>query len=286
MSRPMTKPLRIAEEERPKSDADIFHEKRCAARKAITEVFSCATHSLPDKPALCWKDPGQNLCYPITESNLNFWATLNVRTESLCLFTILNHFLKVKDPEKYSAGTKPPEINLYNNGPRTRAPAQAVAQSGQGFPQPPPSMNFPYGYYPPPYMMPPSWYPQQPPPALNFVPPTPNLMPLTPNPAPPVQNQTTAFEYPNITTWLAYCDQHPNRCGENFSMHAGKFSDEGYRRIQQLTGDRISVEKLSSWLGIGKGTADLLIQYAEEDVALVKVGAFKMAMTNNSPFGK
>jgi hypothetical protein len=79
-----------------------------------------------------------------------------------------------------------------------------------------------------------------------------------------------------ISPWLAYCDRHPNRHGEDFQAHTEKFRDEGYRRINQLTGERMSVEKLSAWLSIGKGTADLLIQYAEEDVALAKAGMLVM----------
>ena len=66
--------------EKRKSAGDKFHEKRVAARKAITNEFSCDIHSLPDKPVLCWKDLVQHLCYPITESNLNLWATLHVST--------------------------------------------------------------------------------------------------------------------------------------------------------------------------------------------------------------
>ena len=38
----------------------------------------------------------------------------------------------------------------------------------------------------------------------------------------------------------------------------------------------MSVEKLSEWLNIGKGTADLIIQYVEEDVELVKAGMFNI----------
>ena len=67
-------------------------------------------------------------------------------------------------------------------------------------------------------------------------------------------------------------------------MHAGKFDEEGYCRINQLTGNRISVEKLSTWLNIGKGTADVLIQYAEEDMELLKVGTFTMILSD-SPDG-
>lgn len=176
---------------------------------------------------------------------------------------LTNDALKAKDPEKYSVTAKPPEINIYNNGPRGRAPATNPTWPPQQPTQPP---NFPYGYYPSPYMMPPQWYPPPPPSTINPIPPAVNLVPAV------------RVEYPKISPWLIHCDQHPARSGEDFSLLAQKFSDEGFRRIHQLTGDRISVEKLSDWLGIGKGTADLLIRYAEEDVEFVKAGTFVMAL--------
>jgi hypothetical protein len=45
----------------------------------------------------------------------------------------------------------------------------------------------------------------------------------------------------------------------------------------------MSVENLSSWLHIGKGTADLIIQYAEEDMALVRDGKFAMDLAPRDP---
>ena len=36
------------------------------------------------------------------------------------------------------------------------------------------------------------------------------------------------------------------------------------------------VENLSNWIGIGKGIVDLIIQYAEEDMASVREGNFTM----------
>jgi hypothetical protein len=38
----------------------------------------------------------------------------------------------------------------------------------------------------------------------------------------------------------------------------------------------MTVKKLSDWLMIGKGTADLIIHYTEEDMELVKAGTFMM----------
>ena len=107
----------------------------------------------------------------------------------------------------------------------------------------------------------------------------PTLPTVIGNPQQPIPTKT---EVPKIRGWLNYCDKHPDRRGENFSAHAEKFDEEGYRRINQLTGERMSVEKLSDWLNIGKGTADLLIQYAGEDMALVKAGAFSMELADSS----
>jgi hypothetical protein len=155
---------------------------------------------------------------------------------------------------------KPEEINLYANKPHSHT-SQPSGPSMGALNQLLPMANFPYGCYPPPYML---WLYSQLPPTtiLNQVPAVaPKLLPV---------------QYPLITQWLKYCDSHLTRCSEDLGDHADKFSKEGYRRINQLTGDCISVEKLSDWLGIDKGTADLLIQYAEEDVELVKAGTFTM----------
>ena len=45
--------------------------------------------------------------------------------------------------------------------------------------------------------------------------------------------------------------------------------------IDKLTSGHISTENLSSWMIIG-GTADCIIQYADEDTALVNDGKFAM----------
>ena len=54
------------------------------------------------------------------------------------------------------------------------------------------------------------------------------------------------------------------------------FDAQGYQTIDQLTSARMSIENLSSWVKIGKGTADYIIQYANEDMALVNEGKFAM----------
>lgn len=101
--------------------------------------------------------------------------------------------------------------------------------------------------------------------------------------APVVQPNPTApqkhIRGPRISPWLQYCDRVPGREGENFSDLADKFDNEGYRTIDQLIGNRMSVENISDWFGIRKGIADLIIQYVEEDMALVRDGNFTMDLT-------
>jgi hypothetical protein len=55
-----------------------FHQKKSIARKEILAFLACDIHGLPDKPAACWKDPVQQLCYPVTDANINLWVTLHV----------------------------------------------------------------------------------------------------------------------------------------------------------------------------------------------------------------
>ena len=104
--------------------------------------------------------------------------------------------------------------------------------------------------YNPPFPLP---YPQQ------YMP-----VPMTSIPPVPPAN------YPLISEWLAFCDNYPQRSGEDFSNLASKFALEGFSRLHQLISDCITLEKLSEWFSIRKGMADLILRYAEEDVQSLK----------------
>lgn len=104
-------------------------------------------------------------------------------------------------------------------------------------------------------------------------------MPAIPAPA-------NKVDCPSIREWLQHCDQYPECSGENFTELIGKFDQEGYWHINQLTGTCMSVEKLSDWLGIGKGTADLIIGYVEEDIELVKANKFSMILPDDVMSGQ
>ena len=129
--------------------------------------------------------------------------------------------------------------------------------------------GFPSPFYPSPFSVRP-WYPlHMPLNSATSVNSQPQIMPAIPTLA-------NKVDYPNICEWLQYCDQHSEYSGKNFTELIGKFDQEGYRCINQLTRTCMSVEKLSDWLGIGKGTADLIIGYVEEDIELVKAEKFSM----------
>jgi hypothetical protein len=64
---------------------DIFEKKKEVIQQ-LTDYWSCEIHSLPDKPTCCWKPVEQRPhgdCYPITQSNINYWASLIVCTSIL-----------------------------------------------------------------------------------------------------------------------------------------------------------------------------------------------------------
>ena len=100
-----------------------------------------------------------------------------------------------------------------------------------------------------------------------------------PNPTVPLRR----VRGPQILAWLPYCDHLPHCDGEDLSALTDKFCVQGYRTIDQLTGPRMSVENLSNWLEIGKGTADFIIRYAEEDLVLVSNGKFTMDLELAGP---
>jgi hypothetical protein len=80
-----------AAKDRATSIADEFQKDRVTARLEINEHWTCDIHSLPDKPALCMKNPVTGLCHPITENNASFWAALMVYISNIQSSSQTNH---------------------------------------------------------------------------------------------------------------------------------------------------------------------------------------------------
>jgi hypothetical protein len=78
----------------PMSKQDEIFEKKKVIIEELTKHWQCEVHSLPDKPALCWTPIEQRphgSCYPITQSNINFWAS-RIVSFSVSFINITNDF--------------------------------------------------------------------------------------------------------------------------------------------------------------------------------------------------
>lgn len=191
------------------------------------------------------------------------------------LFHRLNGILQIQDPDRFSAKVKPIQVTAQQNGARHQGRKPDPNQPDAQFLGLPPQPTMPYGFYPSPHMYFPGMmqqqgWPSQPPPTGFH----PSMMPGFQQPAPTASIKS--IKGPAISDWLDHCDRLPDRQGPSFYILAGKFEQQGYRTIDQLTSSRMTVADLSSWLDIGKGTADLIITYADEDMALVRNGTFKL----------
>jgi hypothetical protein len=158
------------------------------------------------------------------------------------------------DPERYPLDKKPLELNLYGNGPCSKAPAQHHWQhQTEGLvPQhaaPQPTPGQPYGYFHPTVPQPMYYYPPgppPPPPGYAYGPPPVAAGPPMQPPAP--KRPVTTADYPMISAWLLYCDHHLQCQGENFSGFADKFDKEDFRRMHQLK--HMTVQQLADWLRV------------------------------------
>ena len=161
---------------------------------------------------------------------------------------------------------KPAEIKVELNGPRSRAPAAKAGFPGgqmlaySGYPPP-----MPYGYpYPSPF--------GPPLPLMHQLPTGVHMGGVTVS----TEADESDFDYPSIAEWLNHCDRHPKRSSYKLGRYADVFEKEGFMSLDQLIGPRITIENLAGWLSLGKGTTDLIIRYAEQDVLLVKNRKFQL----------
>ena len=112
--------------------------------------------------------------------------------------------------------------------------------------QPKPTM--PYTIYPshpyfPTMLMQPQGWPSIPPGSQPMVPGVPHYGPNTP---------IKSIKGPAICDWLDHCDYLPDCEGPSFGTIAGKFKQQGYHSVNQLTSSHMTVADLSTWLDIRK----------------------------------
>jgi hypothetical protein len=174
--------------------------------------------------------------------------------------------------------TKPHSLHLHEARPHARSAPQPTgpqptfenaAASGFQFPF---SSGFNYSN---PFMMPPMPMPMFYNQGLgqNPIGSHPFLGPQYP-PIPQATNSCRQVEYPEVTRWFRFLDEHEERRkdGISFAPFGDMLKNKGFVRITQLTLDFITLKDLQDWLGIEVGTAILIMQYAKDDIESIKAG--------------
>ncbi|KAI6163839.1 P-loop containing nucleoside triphosphate hydrolase protein [Pisolithus thermaeus] len=95
----------------------------------------------------------------------------------------------------------------------------------------------------------------------------------SPHNAPPSNPSASEPKIPDIISWLAYLDQHEqwNKDGIVFSQFGPVLQKMDFVHISQLSLDFIKLLELQDLLGINLGTAISLMQYARDDLEVVKL---------------
>ena len=181
---------------------------------------------------------------------------------------------------------KPATLYLHTARPPSRAST----------PHPPDQIGFPgpytmapgmYGYPQGPVTMPMWGYPGMPPPGqffgLGTQPPmmmnsshsTQTMSMSTSGPSGSTntsRSNETQVVIPDVVAWFAYLDRHEerNKDGIVFAPYGVKLKAKGFLRISQLTLEFIQLKDLQEWLGIEVGIAILVMQYAKEDIEVLK----------------
>ncbi|KAI6125920.1 hypothetical protein EDD16DRAFT_1517042 [Pisolithus croceorrhizus] len=196
----------------------------------LQKRWRCEKHSKgPESPVFCYSPSGASICYPLTHSNISYWA-LEIMDDN--------------DSGRVTIDKKPSRIHCEDARPRTHS---SIPPTQVGHPP-----TLPYPSYPPPIFVLPPWAP----PGFqggNYAPMQPNkIAPHTSYNALPSNPSTSKPEIPDIISWLAYLDQHKqrNKDGIIFSQFGPVLQKMGFVCISQLLLDFIKLLDLQEWLGI------------------------------------
>jgi hypothetical protein len=160
--------------------------------------------------------------------------------------------------------TKPPRLHLHDVRPRSwaigNASDTARLHASSGYTSPfmmaPPQQHFWY-------TGPPAYGPGSAHQSSSYVPQT------------PVMNQSGCTpEYPDIEQWFNSLDSHKERSadGIQFSQYDAMLKEEGFLQLSQLDQEFFNKKELKELLGIGMGTAVLIMQYAQQDIKAIRAG--------------
>ncbi|KAI6097620.1 hypothetical protein EDD16DRAFT_1719116 [Pisolithus croceorrhizus] len=218
----------------------------------LQKHWRCEKHSKGlDSLVFCYSPSGVSVCYPLTHSNISYWA-LEIMDDNDCGRVMIDK--------------KPSGIRCEDARPHTCSSAPPVQVRH------PPTILYP-SYLPPIFVLPP-WGP----PGFqggNYAPMQPtSIASNSSHNAPPSNPSASEPEIPDIISWLVYLDQHKqwNKDGIVFSQFRLVLQKMGFVHISQLSLNFIKLLELQDLLGINLGTAISLMQYARDDLEAVKSG--------------
>lgn len=93
----------------------------------------------------------------------------------------------------------------------------------------------------------------------------------------PIEELDDVELYPLMRDWLVSIDNSPHgKDGQNFQQHVSALTCEGFRRIQQLVDETVTIDVLLACCqGLTRGDGTLLLGYAKKDVAAIRLAETK-----------
>ncbi|KAG9317610.1 hypothetical protein JVU11DRAFT_1819 [Chiua virens] len=264
--------------------------------KLLEERWRCDAHSKASKmPVYCYHHNESNVCYPLTQSNLAYWA-----------FEVMD--------KRTTVDEKPDAIRTHQARPRTRNmnsdssvtdPDQTVQHAATahiacGHPSMHAATQPVINVFPPwnvPSSQPVTYTPL--PQLTNLSPPAPSTLPYrTPSPQPTntptgssnasifrsesnpadVMSNTKSIDpmlsLPGIASWFKFTAKRMKKSppGVDWVELGLKLESEGFIDISQISTNWIEVPKLQQLLGIQLGTAIFIFQRVECDIQAIQAG--------------
>ncbi|KAI9568405.1 hypothetical protein HD554DRAFT_2038951 [Boletus coccyginus] len=259
--------------------------------KELQERWKCELHAKgPESPVYCWVPKDSDYCYPLSSTNLTFWAiqimdghaTINEKPVNLPTQTAR---------QRTRGSSVQPVSQIPANGPGNHVGLGSGMPGLQG-------LRFSGGYgYPgvhsvnivlPPWgetttlaNQPQIAGAQQQLPSSDTSHPGPQHMGMSSgsNSQSRSTSPVSMAPIPLIPNWLIHLDQHPerNQDGVVFAPFGSTFKEKGFVRLSQLASKHVSVSDLQSWLGVTTGTAVSIKDYADEDLEAVRAGKLVIA---------
>ena len=78
-----------------------------------------------------------------------------------------------------------------------------------------------------------------------------------------------------IVSWFSFLDSNAQSSKDNqsYTRFGPRLRDEGFIHVSQLTTGFVELSELQDWLGVKRGMAILIMQYAKQDLNAIRSGS-------------